>query len=247
MAGSRGTRARLLARRFGLTGRSVAVLALVALLVAVIGGVALTGASTGGVSLERADAAAEQEQEPPGSGDDAVEVDADAGEGDGDAETGDGTVPVEDGEPEVIVVHVDGAVAAPGVYELAAGSRAADAVAVAGGLAEGADTSQVNLAAPLADGEKLRVPLVGEEAPAQDADVGVTEVTSSGEAASGPININTATAAELDELPGVGEATAASIVEDREKNGPFASVEDLMRVSGIGEKKLERMRELICV
>ncbi|MBM6775245.1 ComEA family DNA-binding protein, partial [Olsenella profusa] len=62
-----------------------------------------------------------------------------------------------------------------------------------------------------------------------------------------PVNINTADVAELDELPGVGEATAAAIVEDRERNGPFAAPEDLMRVSGIGEKKFEKLEGLICV
>ena len=143
-------------------------------------------------------------------------------------------------EPAAVVVHVDGAVAAPGVYVLPEGSRANDAVTAAGGLAEGADTSGVNLAAPVSDGEKIHVPLEGEAGAAASA--------ASGEgAADGPVNINLAGVEELDELPGVGEATARAIVEDREKNGPFSTPEDLMRVSGIGEKKFERLAGLICV
>lgn len=131
--------------------------------------------------------------------------------------------------------------------------------AEAGGLAEDADTTRINLAASLSDGQKVYVPRQGEETPedvaqdaggAEDAATGAAggAVGAAGDSAgSGTVDINTADATELQRLPGVGEATAAAIVEDRTRNGPFASPEDIMRVSGIGEKKFERMRAMIRV
>jgi competence protein ComEA len=152
-------------------------------------------------------------------------------------------------EAPILVVHVDGMVASPGVYRLQGDSlRVNDAVEAAGGLVDGADTSRVNLAEPLTDGEKVHVPSVGEE------DVGTvaasTGTSSSGVTATttdGIVNINTATVAELTTLPGVGDATAAEIVRDREANGAFTSAEDLMRVSGIGEKKFAKLKDKIRV
>lgn len=176
-----------------------------------------------------------------------VEREAETGETNAEEAVDSGVGETEEGAPaakpapEVFVVHVDGAVAAPGVYELKPGARVNDAVLAAGGLAEGADTSTLNLAAPLADGDKVHVPREG-EAPVVSGSDGVED-----DATTGPINLNTATAEELDALPGVGDATARAIVEDREANGPFSAPEDLMRVSGIGEKKFERIRELVCV
>ena len=141
--------------------------------------------------------------------------------------------------PEV-VVHVDGAVASPGVYRLDGDDvRACDAVDAAGGLLEEADTSNVNLAQEIADGSKIRIPFAG-EAEAEASPAG-------DESAARGINLNTAGLEELMELPGVGEQTAQAILEDRERLGPFASVDDLMRVSGIGEKKLEKIRPYACV
>lgn len=152
-------------------------------------------------------------------------------------------------EPNAIVVHVDGAVASPGVYELAIASpRVRDAVDAAGGLAQGADTSSMNLALPLGDGQKVHVPFEGEAAGAEaDSSGGDAVVGSASSSMPLLININSATAEELDSLPGVGPSTAAAIVEDRDANGPFSSVEDLMRVSGIGEKKFAKLRDHICV
>ena len=150
--------------------------------------------------------------------------------------------PVTDVDPPV-VVHVDGAVATPGVYELPAGARAADAVEAAGGLLDGADLTGVNLAAHILDGAKVPIPAEGEEPPASASVSGATAAAIQ----DGVVNINTADAAELATLPGVGEATAQAIIEDRERLGPFASPEDIMRVSGIGEKKYERMRDRIRV
>ncbi len=145
-------------------------------------------------------------------------------------------------EPPLICVHVSGAVASPGVCYLPEGSRAADAVEAAGGFAEGAAEDSLNLARILADGEQLIVARTDELAATNP---------SPGAAAPAPanakININTATSEELQELDGVGEATAEKIIKEREENGPFATVEDIMRVPGIGEKKFEAMRDDITV
>lgn len=154
-------------------------------------------------------------------------------------------------EPVLLVVHVDGAVAAPGVYELAEGSRVNDAVLAAGGLVEGADTSSINLASPLVDGGKVHVPSAKELAATTTGGGSGSSSSlgssSTGSTSSGLVNINLATAEELQTLSGVGEATAAAIIEDREANGPFTSPEDLMRVSGIGEKKYSKVKDHICV
>ena len=135
--------------------------------------------------------------------------------------------------------------ASPGVYELAGPDlRVNDAVEAAGGLLPEADTSQMNLAAGLADGQKVLVPARAEEGAAAAAPGG--DAASQTDAAS-LVNINLATADQLQALSGVGEATARAIVEDREAHGPFSSVEDLMRVSGIGQKKFDKLKGQICV
>lgn len=214
----RGGGARL-ARRLGLDGaRGVVAACLVIALGA--GGVGVARAATDvGVVIERSGDAADDLP------DDGVASDA------------------RPAEAPVLVVHVDGAVASPGVYELSGeGLRVMDAVEAAGGLLKEADTSTINLASPLVDGSKVHIPS-GEEVRAGPVSSSSGVSTSS----SSLININMATEAELVALPGVGEATAAAIVRDREANGPFASIEDIMRVSGIGEKKFERMRDMICV
>lgn len=228
------------ARRYGVLAAPAVAAALVALLALAGGALLLRDALSGGVEIERAVA----EGEPVES--DAAPGGVDASEGDERAEKDEaaeaspgGDSPAEAEEAETVLVHVDGAVAAPGVYELPADARANDAVVAAGGLAPGADTSSINLAAPVGDGDKVHVPVEGEAAPSGSPE---------GEGASGgPVNINTATVEELDELPGVGEATARAIVEEREANGPFLVPEDIMRVSGIGEKKYERLAGEICV
>lgn len=150
---------------------------------------------------------------------------------------------------DAIVVDVAGAVTSPGVVELKDGARVADALGAAGGLAEDADLTSVNRAARLTDGQRVYVPRVGEQvAPVEgDGSAGAagegTQSTATGQA----VNINTAGLAELDALPGVGPATAQAIIDDREANGPFTAPEDLMRVSGIGEKKFEKLKSSICV
>ena len=147
-----------------------------------------------------------------------------------------------------VFVHIDGAVVAPGVYELTgAHPRVNDAVMAAGGLAEDADTSALNLAAVLSDGEKIHVPRKGEAVATGQVSSGAASRPDAGASSSGVININTATAEELDSLPGIGPSTAAAIVEDRERNGPFSSPEDLVRVSGIGEGKFSKLKDQIRV
>ena len=145
-----------------------------------------------------------------------------------------------------LCVHVDGAVAAPGVYRLPVGSRVVDAVEAAGGFAEDAVTAAVNQAQVLADGQQVVVPAKGDELP--PAAVGADTAPGADAAAdSGLVNINKASVAELTTLKGIGQATAEKIVADREKNGPFKSIEDLKRVSGIGDKKLDALRDSVCL
>lgn len=179
--------------------------------------------------------------------DDGGEVPVDAGEAQVASAPSDTALPAAD-VPEKLCVHVDGKVASPGVYYLDAGSRVVDAVEAAGGLAEGACTAAVNLAEGLQDGEQIVIP-DAETASSVAASAGGASGASSQEdpSAAGLVNINTADAAALETLNGVGEATAEKIIADREANGPFKSLEDLKRVSGIGDKKFEALRDAICL
>ena len=131
-----------------------------------------------------------------------------------------------------LVVHVTGAVRQPGLYRLREGSRVADAVARAGGATASADTAAVNLAAPLADGMQVLMPSR------------VAGATGSA-AATGRVSLNAASAAELDELPGVGPVTAQKIVDFRTAHGGFRSVEDLDSIPGIGPARIEQLRDLV--
>jgi competence protein ComEA len=142
-----------------------------------------------------------------------------------------------------IRVYVNGAVNAAGVYELPAGSILADAVALAGDLAPEAAAAFVNLALPLSDGMHIYIP--SEEETPGDTPVVVSEPADL--SGPGPVNINTATAVELETLPGVGPATAQKIIAYRDENGPFATIEDIMLVAGIGEVKFDGLKELITV
>lgn len=172
-----------------------------------------------------------------------------------DGDDGEADAVASDSAP-VIYVDVAGAVAAPAVVVLPEGARVQDAIDAAGGLAADADLAAVNRAAVVTDGTKVVVPRIGEAAPAAavgDAGAAATGATAAStpaaadSSASGLVNINAASADELDALPGVGPATAAAIIEDRTQNGLFTTPEDLMRVSGIGEKKFARIEGLICV
>jgi competence protein ComEA len=138
--------------------------------------------------------------------------------------------------PAVLIVDVAGWVRHPGVYEFHEGDRVIDAVEAAGGPRKGAYLAALNLAAPLADGQQVLVPKEATAAPAGATPGGSTLV-----------NVNLATAAELETLPGIGEVIAAAIVEYRERNGPFATVDQLEDVSGIGPATLEEIRDLVTV
>ena len=144
----------------------------------------------------------------------------------------------------VVVVYVTGAVMTPGVYTLEAAARVTDALVAAGGPATGADLSVVNLAAIARDGERIYVPKVGETVPVA---VGDAPPAAADTTPAGPINLNSATADQLDVLPGVGPATAAAIVAHREQHGPFQTVEQLGDVRGIGPAKLDALRGLVTV
>jgi competence protein ComEA len=139
---------------------------------------------------------------------------------------------IEPGAP--IRVHVSGAVAAPGVYELAAGDRVEDAVAAAGGPAPGADLDTINLARRLRDGEQVRV-----EGGAAVAPVAV----STGE----PLDLNLATQEQLIALPGIGEAYSRRIVDSRAVDGPFASVDEVLERGLVPERTLEGIRAMVTV
>ena len=234
--GMRAGRKRRAARRYGFTGARTTLMALLAL--ACAGAVAgmLWRGGQGGVVIERSamEGEAPSDASPEGREPHAEEQKAQ-----------------EEDEARRCFVHVDGAVGQPGVVELEGSDlRVYDAVKAAGGLLDEADTTSVNLAEPLVDGAKIHIPAKGEESAQVEAPPSGQAMTS-GATGAGPatvlVNINTATAEELQSLSGVGEATAAAIIGDREQNGPFAAPEDLMRVSGIGEKKYARVKDHICV
>ena len=140
-----------------------------------------------------------------------------------------------------IVVHVAGAVERPGIVELRGGARVVDAIVAAGGALAEAELDRLNLAAPVADGQRVAVPRVGEPTPPVDASTG----GASDGAVAQPVNLNTATVAELETLPGIGPTLAAAIVAERERLGGFRAVDDLQRVRGIGEQRYARLRDLV--
>ena len=146
--------------------------------------------------------------------------------------------------PPPLIVHVAGWVEKPGVYELPEGSRVIDAIDAAGGPKRGAELAALNLAAPLADGQQVLVPrAAGGAQPSGVAPPGGTST----EGGTTLVNVNVATAEELETLPGIGEVLAATIVQYREDHGPFTSVDQLLDVSGIGEVTLEELRDLITI
>jgi competence protein ComEA len=154
--------------------------------------------------------------------------------------------PTTEPPPTELVAHAAGAVAHPGIYRLARGARVADLVDAAGGLIDGADGGRVNLAAPLTDGAQVYVPEEGETAPVVPPPPGPVGPAGTDPAAQ-PVDLNEATAADLDTLPGVGPATAQAILDWRAANGAFTSVDQLLDVRGIGEAKLAELRPLVTV
>lgn len=157
-------------------------------------------------------------------------------------------VPADDGAPvgaDEVTVHVAGAVGAPGLVRLPVGARVADAVEAAGGLLLDADPGPLNLARTVADGERIDVPRVGE--PAVGASGGGAVDGDGGVRADGLVDLNRATPAELEELPGVGPVLASGIIAFRDANGPFTEVGQLREVSGIGEKTFQSLAPLVAV
>ena len=138
--------------------------------------------------------------------------------------------------PAQLAVYVTGAVVDPGVYHLPEGSRIEEVLQAAGGATAEADLDRVNLARKVHDEEQIYVPQVGEESP--PAPLGSMSE-------GGPININTASAAQLETLPGIGPILAQRIVDHRGAQGPFTAVEDIMKVQGIGEALFNEIRDLI--
>ncbi len=140
-------------------------------------------------------------------------------------------------EPALITVHLTGAVVSPGVYHLPVGSRVYELLDLGGGFSDEADRDYINQARPLMDGEQIYVLRYGESATVPGSTAG----------GSAKININSASAAELTALPGIGEVRANQIVAHREKHGLFTDIKELMDVSGIGEKTFENIAELITI
>ena len=138
-----------------------------------------------------------------------------------------------------VAVHVAGRVRRPGLVRLTAGSRVQDAIAAAGGATSGADLDAVNLARKLTDGEQVRVPGPGDPAPPPDAAAGPATP-------SAPLDLNTATVEQLDTLPGVGEVTAGRIIAYRSAH-PFTSVDELLEVPGIGQRRFDQLKDLVTV
>ena len=218
-----------------LLGHKTVVVAIL-VVIAMASGLAMAsfGGESGGVSFERAGGSGSSAE--PGSGVDSHDRESDGSSHKASAEF-------------EVYVDVDGAVVRPGVYRLKDGARVSQAIDAAGGLTAEADVAGLNRASKVTDGQKIYVPMVGEQQAA--AAVGGAEsgaATTPGAGSSSElVNINTASAAELQTLSGIGPSMAQSIIDERTKNGAFASVEDLMRVSGIGEKKLAKIKDCICV
>jgi competence protein ComEA len=145
--------------------------------------------------------------------------------------------------PAELIVDVAGWVRHPGVYRFDPGARIVDAVDRAGGARDGADLMVLNLAAPLTDGQQVLVPKKGRSVTPVGTSTGGTVTGTTG----GLVNINTADEPTLETLNGVGPVTAAAIIKYREENGPFATVDQLDAVSGIGPATLEELRDQVTV
>ena len=157
-------------------------------------------------------------------------------------------------EAQLWVVYVTGAVRYPGVYKIHKDARVYELVEKAGGLTEEADSEAFNMAAPLFDGAHLHVPRKGDDVPSRpfvsNGEASGIVIEGKGQAVEhkdGKVDINRATAEELESLPGIGPKTAEAIIQYRDSNGPFKCVEDLLSVKGIGPKKLEKIKEHVTI
>lgn len=159
-----------------------------------------------------------------------------------DGESGENELKVVQKEPAVLVVDISGCVKTPGVYETLDGTRLHEVIKLAGGLTQNADIDAINQAEPVSDGQKILIPAKTEAG--KDDDGTASGVMS---ASKGKININQADITGLQEIPGVGPATADKIIQYRESNGRFQSIEDLKNVSGIGDKTFQKMKDRICL
>jgi len=139
--------------------------------------------------------------------------------------------------PASVIVDMDGEVIHPGVYTLTMGSRVYEAVEMAGGLTEQAETKNINLAGALTDGMKIYIPAAGE----------AISSSSSSDQTAGRVNINTADSVQLETLPGVGPAMAQKIISYRNEIGNFKEVAELKNVSGIGDKTYEKLKPMVCI
>lgn len=150
-------------------------------------------------------------------------------------ESANGSVP--DASASKICVDISGCVESPGVYEVTEGTRLHQVIELAGGLKEDADIDAINQAELVADGQKIFIPTKME----------MGDGVVSGQSSNGKININQADSTELQEIPGIGPSTADKIIQYRDENGRFQTIEDIQNVSGIGEKTFEKMKDKICV
>ena len=139
-----------------------------------------------------------------------------------------------------VFVDVSGCVKHPGVYEVTSTSRVFEVIEKAGGVTKDADTSSINQAEPVTDGQKINVPDKKSGSPAQGSSASAEQQSSDGK-----VSINTADSEELQKIPGVGPVTAENIISYRESNGSFKSIDDIKNVSGIGEKTFEKMKSTI--
>ena len=156
---------------------------------------------------------------------------------------------------DLVIIHITGSVKNPGIVKLKEGSRIEDAIEAAGGLTENADITKVNLAYVVEDGTKIKIPSASEE------DIGDEDIIDSKSGdniiieenavpsnnSTQTININKATEKEFETLPGIGPSLASKIIEYRNQNGKFESIEDIKNVNGIGDNKYEKIKDLITV
>lgn len=155
----------------------------------------------------------------------------------------------------LIIVHITGAVKKNGIVKLIQGARIYDAIEMAEGSLENADLSKINLAYTLEDGQKIYIPFIGEAIENSEEQEYITSnfgnnssiIQDNNKGESGKVNINTANQTELETLPGIGTATAEKIIDYRNKNGKFSTIEDIQNVKGIGQAKYENIKENICV